>query len=109
MDDGTLLVACLCAQWCTICRDWRAEFDALARRFPDARFLWVDVEDDADRLGDFEPDDFPVLALQRGDRLLYCATLVQHVATWQRLIEAYAADAAPPCAPPTTLDLRAWP
>ena len=106
MDDDTLLVACLCAQWCNICRDWRAEFEALARRFPEARFVWVDVEDDADRLGDYDPDNFPVLALQRGARLLYCATQAQHAPTWQRMIEAYATGAAPPCAPPTTLDLR---
>ena len=107
MDDDTLLVACLCAQWCNICRDWRVEFEALARRFPDARFVWVDVEDDADRLGDYDPDNFPVLALQRGPRLLYCATQAQHAPTWQRMIDAYAAGTAPPCAPPTTLDLRA--
>ena len=106
MDDDTLLVACLCAQWCHVCRDWRAGFDALAARFLDARFVWVDVEDQAAQLGDFEPDDFPVLALQRGARLLYCATLPQQAATWQRVIDAYARGDAAPCAPPTTLDLR---
>ena len=49
------LVACLCAAWCGTCRDYRAGFEALAARFPEARFLWLDVEDDgADGLPDVE-------------------------------------------------------
>ena len=90
-----LFVACLCAQWCSVCRQWRAPFDALAAQFPAASFLWVDVEDCAAALGDYEPENFPVLAVQRGARLLYCATLPQQPAVWQRLIAELAAlDAA---------------
>ena len=82
-----LLVACLCAQWCGVCREWRAGFDALAAHSPRARFLWLDVEDAADLLGDYEPDNFPVLAVQRGADLVYCGALPQQPGVWLRLIE----------------------
>ena len=84
-----LLVACLCAQWCGICRDWRAGFDALAAQMPPdlvVRWVWIDVEDRADALGDYEPPDFPVLAVQRGGDLLYCAPLPQQPALWLRVL-----------------------
>lgn len=84
-----LLVACLCAQWCGICRDWRAGFDLLAARMPPdlvVRWAWIDVEDHADALGDYEPPNFPVLAVQRGGDLLYCAPLPQQPALWLRVL-----------------------
>lgn len=82
-----LIVACLCAQWCSVCQQWKASFESLATQFHQARWVWVDVEDKADMLGDFEPDNFPVLAVQRGAQLLFCATLPQQTGIWQRLIE----------------------
>ena len=89
--DATLLVACLCAQWCGVCRDWRPAFDAIAAQRPEARFAWIDIEDMADMLGGYEPDDFPVLAVQRGRDLVYCATVPQQPGVWLRLIEYLAA------------------
>ena len=59
------LIACLCAAWCGTCRDYRAGFDALAAHFPEARFLWLDVEDDAELLDDYEVETFPTLLIQR--------------------------------------------
>jgi hypothetical protein len=95
LDVEPLLVACLCAQWCSVCRQWRAGFDTLAAQLPAAQLLWVDVEDASDLLGDYEPDNFPVLAVQRGGNLLYCASVPQQVALWRRLIDELAAlDAA---------------
>ena len=92
-DDDAWIVACLCAQWCGICRSWHAAFRQLAgeQLLPHARWLWVDIERQADALGEFEPENFPVLAVQRGARLLYCATLPQQPGNWRRMIEAVAA------------------
>jgi thiol-disulfide isomerase/thioredoxin len=89
-----LIVACLCAQWCGVCRDWRPDFEALASQFPHARFIWIDVEDaaqtSADALGELEPESFPVCAVQRGSHLLYCDVLPQQPKTWERLIRKLA-------------------
>ena len=88
-------VACLCAQWCGICRGWQQGFAQLARQacdvLPGARWLWVDVEQQADALGDFDPENFPVLAVQRGELLLYCAALPQQPGHWRRMLESLAA------------------
>ena len=85
-----LIVACLCAQWCGVCRDWRPGFEALATQFAQARFIWIDVEDvaqtSADALGELEPESFPMCAVQRGAQLLFCAVLPQQPRIWARLI-----------------------
>ena len=40
-----LWVFCLCAQWCGTCREYQPLFDQLAINMPQARFVWVDVEE----------------------------------------------------------------
>lgn len=92
---GDWVVACLCAQWCGICRGWHDGFRRLAAEardlLPRARWLWVDVERQADALGDFEAENFPVLAVQHAQTLLYCAALPQQPGHWRRMIEALGA------------------
>lgn len=58
-------VVCLCAAWCGTCREYQPAFDALAARIAGAHFVWIDVEDDADRLGDLDIDDFPTVLIAR--------------------------------------------
>ena len=76
-QDG-LLVACLCATWCKTCTEFRGTFDKLAASNADARFVWLDVEDDSALVGDIEIENFPTLAVFRGDRpLFYGVTMPQ--------------------------------
>lgn len=63
-DPGTLLVACLCAEWCGTCRDYRAAFDQLADAHPDACFAWIDIETHADRLDDLDVENFPTILIE---------------------------------------------
>ncbi|HUN67353.1 MAG TPA: thioredoxin family protein [Burkholderiales bacterium] len=75
--DG-LLVACLCAAWCKTCGEFRDTFDKLAKENTGARFVWLDVEDDSALVGDIEIENFPTLAVFRGDRpLFYGVTMPQ--------------------------------
>ena len=62
------VVACLCAAWCDTCRAYRSGFDALAARHPDKHFIWIDIEDESDIVGDIDVENFPTLLIQRGDR-----------------------------------------
>ena len=52
MSSREFSVTCFCAEWCDLCVDYRPGFLALAARFPQAEFRWVDIED--------EPPDFDV-------------------------------------------------
>ena len=81
------LVACLCAEWCGSCRDYRATFAALATQFAaDAEFAWIDVEDDADALGDPDIDDFPTLLIADAQVLRFFGPVTPQAQTAERLV-----------------------
>lgn len=61
----------LCAQWCGVCRDWRGAFEAAAARHPQHRFIWVDVEDQADLVGDLDIATFPTLLVGTSTQVLF--------------------------------------
>lgn len=82
-----LLVACLCADWCGACREYKPLFDSLARKFPNVRFLWVDVEDDADLIDPIEVEDFPTILISSAERPLFFGTVLPHIETLERLIQ----------------------
>jgi len=82
-----LLVVCLCAEWCGTCREYRVGFDALAKQWPQAGFHWVDVEDDADWIGDLDVENFPTLLIQRGDLVLFFGTMLPQHVFLQRTLE----------------------
>ena len=89
MSETNLLVACLCAQWCGTCRDYRAVFDALRDGIgAAARFVWVDIEDEADALGDIDVEDFPTLLVARGDAVLFFGPLTPQPSTLARLVRS---------------------
>jgi thiol-disulfide isomerase/thioredoxin len=81
------LVACLCAEWCSSCREYRATFAALATQFAaDAEFAWIDVEDDADALGDPEIENFPTLLIADRDALRFLGPVTPQAQTAERLV-----------------------
>lgn len=59
-------VICLCAAWCGVCREWAPVFEQLAATHPQVRFAWVDVEDEADAMGDVDIETFPTLLVADG-------------------------------------------
>ena len=71
-------VVALCAEWCGTCRDYRPLLAARAATVPDELHLWVDIEDDADPLGDLDIETFPtLLVLHRGRPLFFGPVLPQ--------------------------------
>ena len=88
------LVVCLCAEWCDICRDYRPGFQVLAREFPDAGFIWVDIEDNAAWAGDFEVEDFPTIVIQRHQWVLYYGTMLPHHSHLRRTLEEFRTQSA---------------
>ena len=81
------LVACLCAEWCGSCREYRATFAALAAQFAgSAEFAWVDVEDEADALADLDVENFPTLLLADAAGPRFLGPVTPQAATAERLI-----------------------
>ena len=92
-----LLVACLCAEWCGSCRDYRATFAALAERFAgDAEFAWIDIEDESDALGDPDIENFPTLLVADAGGLRFLGSVTPHAATAERLVRNALAGELPP-------------
>lgn len=87
--DREFLVACLCAEWCGTCRDYRDGFLTLAAQFPQADFRWFDVEDDADTVGDFDVENFPTLLIQRRDWVLFFGPMLPDHGQLKRLLQTY--------------------
>ena len=85
--SARFVVICLCAEWCGTCRDYRAGFEALAAQFPGVVFRWLDIEDEADALGDLDVENFPTVLIRRTDSVLFYGTLLPHHSTLRRLIE----------------------
>jgi thioredoxin 1 len=59
--DSDWTVVALCAEWCGTCRDYRQAFEARAARRNDAHHVWIDIEDEADWLGELDVETFPTL------------------------------------------------
>ena len=78
VKQDELLVACLCATWCKTCTEFRGTFEKLAKENESAQFVWLDVEADSALVGDIEIENFPTLAVFRGDKpLFYGVTMPQ--------------------------------
>jgi thioredoxin-like negative regulator of GroEL len=86
-----LTVTCLCAEWCGTCRDYKAVFDA-AVAASSAMWVsrWIDIEDEADLVGNVDVDNFPTLLISRGDELLFFGTVTPQPSTLSRLLQAVA-------------------
>ena len=77
----------LCAQWCGICRDYKAFADAQSRRGADD-WVWVDVETCADLLGDLDVENFPTLLVTQGGELCFLGAVTPQPDVAQRLVQS---------------------
>ena len=92
----SLLIACLCAQWCGTCRDYRPLFEQLQAEFGAARFAWVDVEDEADLVDPIDVEDFPTLLIASEGQARFFGTLTPHLETLRRLVQSQLESPSPP-------------
>ncbi len=88
LDTDTWVVACLCAAWCDTCTAYQEKFAELASLHPGLRFVWIDIEDQADVVGDLEVDNFPTLLIQRQDVVSFFGTTLPDLKLADRLVRA---------------------
>ena len=86
-ENVVLDVVCLCAAWCGTCREYEATFEALQQSHPGHRYRWVDIEDEADAIGDIDVETFPTLMLAHAGRLLFAGPVLPRLGDAQRLLE----------------------
>lgn len=60
-------------QWCAKCRDLRPQFDSFAEQAKQNEvWLWLDLEDHAEFIGDYLPDNLPMLLAYQGETMIMC-------------------------------------
>lgn len=97
-----LHVACLCAAWCRTCDAYAPVFEAavaeLRQTHPGLQSRWIDIEDEAELVGDYDVETFPTLVVADAAGLRFAGTLTPQPETLRRVLRA-AADAAPLAGP----------
>ena len=76
LSQDKWVVACLCAAWCDVCKQYRSGFDALADEHPQHQFVWIDIEDQADLVGDLDVENFPTILIQHRDTVVFYGTML---------------------------------
>jgi thioredoxin reductase (NADPH) len=107
-DESSLTVVSLCAAWCDTCNEFRAAFERIAAARPEMIFVWLDIEDDSAICGEIDVENFPTIAIYRGERPLHYGVSLPQEGTVARLIDELAMrTAALTDAPPAVLELPA--
>lgn len=89
-------VICLCAEWCGVCREWRGVFNEAAAAHPGLHFAWIDIEDEAQAMGDADVETFPTLLIAHGASPRFFGPVPPSGAQLSRLLASLAEAAAPP-------------
>jgi thiol-disulfide isomerase/thioredoxin len=100
----TVHIACLCAAWCRLCDEYRPMLQALAAEFTRAgvraHWHWVDIEDEADLVGDLDVETFPTLVIADDTQVRFAGPVTPQRDTLQRLLRATVLDVRPDAAWP---------
>jgi thioredoxin-like negative regulator of GroEL len=89
---------CLCAAWCRLCDDYAAVFqqvvELLRADWPLLRARWIDIEDEAELVGDLDIETFPTVVLLAGAELRFAGTLTPQATTLERVVRSALRDGA---------------
>lgn len=105
MSDPDVLVACLCAQWCGVCRDYASVFAQVTAHYPQMRFVWVDIEDASELVDPVEVENFPTLLIAAGSEPRFFGTLTPQPGMLERIVRERSVQGDPALA--QRADIRA--
>lgn len=88
-----MLVTCLCATWCLTCEAYKATFAQAQKTFPEAQFRWIDIEDEAELVGDVDIQNFPTLLILEGNQVRFFGTVTPHTRVLEAIVAASARNA----------------
>lgn len=81
-------VICLCADWCGLCRDYQSVFAQMAARYPSIRFAWLDIEDQAELVGDVDVETFPTVLIADAGGMRFFGPLPPQAQNLSRLLDS---------------------
>jgi thioredoxin-like negative regulator of GroEL len=84
------LIVCYCAAWCDTCTVYQQKLEVLSDQLIDHVFVWVDIEDHPELLGDEDIENFPTLLIERQGKVQFFGTMLPHIDQLERMIEATA-------------------
>lgn len=71
-DPRRTVVIALGAEWCSRCTEFQPAFLAQAQEAPEQEhWLWLNLEEHAELLGEFEPETLPLVWVYRGSTVSY--------------------------------------
>jgi thioredoxin 1 len=88
MPAPLLDIVCLCAAWCGTCRDYEATFAQLQQALPGHRYRWIDIEDEAELVGEIDVETFPTLLVAHEGRVMFAGPVLPRLGDAQRLLAA---------------------
>lgn len=103
MNPDTVHVACLCAAWCRLCEGYVAVFhpvlQALRAGYPALVVHWIDIEDEAELVGELDVETFPTVVVADASGVHFAGTLTPQPETLHRVVRAALQHAGAPGAP----------
>lgn len=90
----SLHVACLCAAWCRTCESYREVFEAACAELPQGELhvRWIDIEDEAELIGDLDIETFPTLLIADDTQVRFAGPLTPQPETLRRVLKAHLDD-----------------
>jgi thioredoxin 1 len=105
MSTTTIHIACLCAAWCRLCDDYGPVFEGVTGELESAglpvRGHWIDIEDEAELIDDFDVETFPTIVVVDAQQVRFAGPVTPQADTLRRLLRATVQDAAPGAVWPT--------
>jgi thioredoxin 1 len=90
--DTMSWVVCLCADWCRACNDYQRVFsqiaDEMADKYPHSRFVWIDVEDQDDLVGDLDIETFPTILVGNDKGVNFLGAVTPQPEVLSRLLQS---------------------
>ena len=97
MNHQTVHIVCLCAAWCRLCDEYAPVLEQVTSELVGddsaLRRHWIDIEDEADLVGDFDVETFPTIVVIDPDGVRFAGPLTPQPDTLRRLLRATVVDA----------------
>ncbi|MBK1616004.1 thioredoxin [Rubrivivax gelatinosus] len=93
--SASVCVVVLCAAWCRTCDAYAPVLASVAAEFPGLARRWLDIEDEAELLGELDVETFPSVLVFDRDAVRFFGPLTPQPETLRRLLRATLADGRP--------------